>query len=148
MLLPDLTRKKSAKSRLLFWTIIALVAGIVFSSKPLYRTFKNRRAASLAQQGEFLISQKKGDEALAKLQSALQMNPDDMRANYGMAQLLTLSRRPEAFRFWQTVFSRGGGNAGDHLEATKLALYLKQLNFAEIFLNQLLVIFHLLFQTD
>ncbi|MDB6039477.1 MAG: hypothetical protein JWM99_3318 [Verrucomicrobiales bacterium] len=138
MLLPDLTRTKSLKRRVLFWTTIALAIGIAFSARPVYGLFKKRRAASLAQQGQLLIAQKKGDEALAKLQSALQMNPDDLQANYGMAQLLTLSRRAEAFHFWQIVFSKGGGDAADRLEATKLAIFLKQLDFAEVFLNQIL----------
>ena len=138
MLLPDLTRTKSPKRRILFWTMVALAIGIAFSFRPVYTLVKKRRAASLAQQGQLLISQKKGDEALAKLQSALQMNPDDLQANYGMAQLLTLSRRAEAFHFWQIVFSKGGGDAADRLEATKLAIFLRQLDFAEVFLSQLL----------
>jgi tetratricopeptide (TPR) repeat protein len=138
MLLPDLTRTKSPKRRILFWTMVALAIGIAFSARPVYSLVKKRRAASLAQQGQLLISQKKGDEALAKLQSALQMNPGDLQANYGMAQLLTLSRRAEAFHFWQIVFSKGGGNAADRLEATKLAIFLKQLDFAEVFLSQIL----------
>lgn len=138
MLLPDLTRKKSQKRRLLFWTVAALALGIAFGAKPLYGIFKKRRAASLTQQGQLLISQKKGDEALAKIQAALQMNPDDLEANYAMAQLLTLSRRAEAFHFWQIVFSRGAGTAADRLEATRLAVYLKQLDFAEIFLKEAL----------
>ena len=110
MLLPDLTRKKSLKERVLFWTVIVLLAAMILSAKPLYQAVKKRRAASLAQQGELLLSQQKGDEALAKLQSALQMDPENLQANYGLARLLTYSRRPEAFRFWETVFAKGGGN--------------------------------------
>jgi tetratricopeptide (TPR) repeat protein len=138
MLLPDLNRKKNPKRRFLLWASVGLTIAVVFSVKPLYGIFKKRRAASLTQQGQLLMTEKKGNEALAKIQAALQMNPDDLQANYAMAQLLTLSRRAEAFHFWQIVFSKGGGTAADRLEATKLAVFLKQLDFADIFLKQVL----------
>jgi len=123
MLLPDLTRKKSRVRRFFFWfSIVALIA-LIFSAKPLYRVFKKHRATALAQEGQLLLSQRKGDAALAKLQAALEMDRNCSQANYGMAQLLTAARHAEAFSYWDSVFSGGGGNANDHIDAAKLAMY-------------------------
>ncbi len=138
MLLPDLDRKKSRKGQYIGWGILVLAVALFFSAKPLYHIFKRRRAAGLAEEGQALIAKQKWNEALAKLQSALQMNPDDLQANYALARLFTLSHQAEAFQFWDVVFSRRGGNAGDRVDAAKLALLLNRTDLSERYLNDAL----------
>ncbi|HYE33205.1 MAG TPA: hypothetical protein VEH27_17385 [Methylomirabilota bacterium] len=139
MFLPDPTgKKKSIGMKLLWLLVVALLVAAGFAARPLYHKLKKQRATSMAASAEQLMEQERWQEAFNKLQAALQMDPLDMRANRAMARLLTLSRKEEAFRFWNIVFTQGSPTPEDRIEVIELALALKRLDIAERFLTEAL----------
>ena len=139
MFLPDPTgRKRPLKAKLIWATVFLLLIALGIAAKPAYDHFKKKRSTSMAAQAEELMAKEQWEPAFQKLQAALQMDPMDMRANRAMAKLLTMSRKEEAFRFWNIVFNHGAATVEDRVEVIQLALALRRMDVAERFLTEAL----------
>src|SRR5688500_8288762 len=126
MFLPDPTgRKRPLKTKLIWAFTMLLLIAIGVAAKPTYNFLKKKRSSNMAAKAEELMAKEQWEPAFQSLQAALQMDPTDMRANRAMAKLLTLSRKEEAFRFWNIVFNHGEATAEDRVEVIQLALALR-----------------------
>ena len=122
----------------MMWTLVILVIAGIFGGKPLIHEIKHRRSNSLAQQADLLVNEKKASAAVDKYSAALEIEPSNVHANYGMARLLTAAGMVNAFSHWNVVFSENGGNDGDRLEAARLAIFLKKDDLVGKYLNPVL----------
>lgn len=120
------------------WMLLILVIALIFGGKPLYHEFKHRRANSLAQQGDLMVNEKQANAAVDKYRAALEIDPANVHANYGMARLLTAARMVDAFSHWNVVFSENAGNDGDRLDAARLAIFFKKDDLVGKYLNPVL----------
>lgn len=136
MFLPYPTRPRSWKKTTLWITggLLLLAAG--WGARPLYHALKVRQAERILAQAEQLSRRQKWAEAEQKAEAALHLNPQDARAVRLMAHTLTRLQSPDAFAYWNVVLNAQTAGENDFLEAIRLALDLRRLDAAGVYLTE------------
>ncbi len=140
---PRLSDRAQRRLRQKRRTLILVASGLVFvlllfTARPAYRWFKERRANQFAAQAEELVAEGKMAEAAAKYRAALQLDKLGYRPLAGAARLATRLNRPEAEGLWQEVMKLPQRSPADRQEYISLLLQKNRFRTAEDQLKQLL----------
>ena len=136
MFLPDPTQTRSWK-KIAAWIaggLLLLAAG--WSARPLYHALKVRQAERILAKAEQLSKQHQWSEAVEKAEAALHLNPQSIGAIRLMAQALTRLQSPDAFPYWSALLNSHTAVESDFLEAAHLALDLRRLDAAGVYLTE------------
>lgn len=132
------TRRRSRRLRWIVIGIVALFAAL--QAKPVYREFKEWRAAKFAAQAEEFIRRKDDKNAYFKLQSALSLSPFDPKLNRTMSQLLARHNQREAVPFLRTALLSKSTTLEDRHQFILLAIRLDEVAAAREELANVLAI--------
>lgn len=102
--------------------LVVLVVGGAASARPVYRLFKNWRAEQFANQAEEFARQQKWREAYDKAQGAVQLSPNNPRAQRLVATLLNQFGSEAAMWYWDQLLAGPDARLSDREEALQAAI--------------------------
>lgn len=119
-------------------TLVVLLVVAAVGGPPVYRRAKIWRARGLAAEAERLLGEKKLPEASAKAQAAIGLAPGEPAAWRAVARVLTNAGSGLALNYWTRLVNQPEATPEDWLAATRLALQMDRLDFADEQLARLL----------
>ena len=112
------------------FSTLALILVAVFTTRPIYRHFKTRRAEKLASQASELIQSGELAKAQGPLAAAMALAPDNPEVIRQSARYATRFLIPQSLQYWEMLEATGKATESDLREHIGVALDLQRTDIA------------------
>jgi tetratricopeptide (TPR) repeat protein len=121
------------------WILVAILAVVALAvARPLYRQLETWRASTLVSQAGELAAQHLYTDAIMRYQTALRLDPSQMGALRGLAEIYSLFEKPAAIPAWRALLAHPNRTEQDTLDFIGFTLKAQRFDLAEAELARLL----------
>ena len=121
------------------WILVAILAVVALAvARPLYRQLETWRAETLVSQAGELAAQHLYTDAIMRYQKALRLDPSQMGALRGLAEIYSLFEKPAAIPAWRALLAHPNRTEQDTLDFIGFTLKAQRFDLAEAELARLL----------